>query len=80
MVFDGSDMLGADESTPYPASYGAAYPETKAGTVWFDIRAARRDFGYEPKVSIAEGLRRLSESIFTGAAADCETSTIGTSR
>jgi nucleoside-diphosphate-sugar epimerase len=26
---------------------------------WFDISAARRDLGYEPKVSIEEGLRRL---------------------
>jgi len=29
---------------------------------WFDISAARRDLGYEPKVSIEEGLRRLSRS------------------
>jgi nucleoside-diphosphate-sugar epimerase len=27
---------------------------------WFDISAARRDLGYEPRVSIDEGLRRLS--------------------
>ena len=26
---------------------------------WFSINAARRDLGYEPKVTIAEGLRRL---------------------
>jgi nucleoside-diphosphate-sugar epimerase len=26
---------------------------------WFDISAARKDFGYEPKISIAEGLTRL---------------------
>jgi nucleoside-diphosphate-sugar epimerase len=26
---------------------------------WFDIRAARRDLGYTPTVSISEGLRRL---------------------
>ncbi len=26
---------------------------------WFDISAARRDLGYEPKVSIDEGMRRL---------------------
>ena len=27
---------------------------------WFDISAARRDLGYESKVSIDEGLRRLA--------------------
>jgi 2-alkyl-3-oxoalkanoate reductase len=26
---------------------------------WFDISAARRHFGYEPRVSMAEGMRRL---------------------
>ncbi|AGA27891.1 NAD-dependent epimerase/dehydratase family protein [Singulisphaera acidiphila] len=29
---------------------------------WFDISAARRDFGYQPSVSIDEGLRRLEKS------------------
>jgi len=28
---------------------------------WFKIDAARRDFGYQPKVSIEEGIRRLRE-------------------
>ncbi|MDT8316655.1 MAG: NAD-dependent epimerase/dehydratase family protein [bacterium] len=28
---------------------------------WFDISAARKDFGYEPKVSIDEGMERLKE-------------------
>ena len=28
---------------------------------WFDVSAARRDLGYEPKVTIDEGMRRLSE-------------------
>lgn len=33
---------------------------------WFNIAAARRDLGYEPKVSLDEGLRRLAASIRTG--------------
>src|SRR5262249_48197350 len=28
---------------------------------WFDISAARGDFGYEPRVSTAEGMRRLAD-------------------
>lgn len=28
---------------------------------WFDISAARRDLGYEPRVSTTEGMRRLGE-------------------
>jgi nucleoside-diphosphate-sugar epimerase len=28
---------------------------------WFDISAARRDFGYTPTVSLDEGLRRLAD-------------------
>jgi 2-alkyl-3-oxoalkanoate reductase len=30
---------------------------------WFDLRAARRDLGYEPKISLDEGLRRLAVSL-----------------
>jgi nucleoside-diphosphate-sugar epimerase len=30
---------------------------------WFRLDAARRDFGYDPKVSIDEGLRRLAGSL-----------------
>jgi nucleoside-diphosphate-sugar epimerase len=28
---------------------------------WFDVTAARRDFGYQPRVSTAEGMRRLGD-------------------
>ena len=28
---------------------------------WFDISAAKRDFGYEPSISTAEGMRRLGD-------------------
>ena len=30
---------------------------------WFDISAAKRDLGYTPKVSMAEGLARLSQHL-----------------
>jgi nucleoside-diphosphate-sugar epimerase len=30
---------------------------------WFNIGAARRDLGYEPNVSIAEGLKRLASGV-----------------
>jgi len=30
---------------------------------WFDISAARRDFGYNPEISIDEGLQRLRHSL-----------------
>ena len=33
---------------------------------WFDLSAARRDLGYEPKVSTAEGLTRLAASLHHG--------------
>lgn len=33
---------------------------------WFDISAAKKDLGYEPRVSIAEGLKRLQESLLRG--------------
>lgn len=32
---------------------------------WFDLTAARRDLGYEPSVSIREGLERLADSLRT---------------
>ena len=30
---------------------------------WFDISAAKRDFGYTPKISIDEGLKRLADHL-----------------
>jgi nucleoside-diphosphate-sugar epimerase len=33
---------------------------------WYNLAAARRDLGYEPRVSIEEGLRRLAESLRLG--------------
>jgi len=30
---------------------------------WFDISAARRDLGYDPRVSVEEGLRRMAPTI-----------------
>lgn len=32
---------------------------------WYDISAARRDFGYQPQVSTAEGMQRLGEWLRT---------------
>jgi 2-alkyl-3-oxoalkanoate reductase len=37
--------------------------EQLATAHWFDTRAAARDFGYLPAISIDEGLRRLSASL-----------------
>lgn len=33
---------------------------------WFDIGAARRDFGYEPRISTAEGMQRLRDWLRNG--------------
>lgn len=33
---------------------------------WFDISAARRDFGYQPRVSTAEGMQQLGEWLRRG--------------
>ncbi|RIK79585.1 MAG: 3-beta hydroxysteroid dehydrogenase [Planctomycetota bacterium] len=34
--------------------------EQLARSHWFDVSAARRDFGYEPRISTAEGMQRLA--------------------
>jgi nucleoside-diphosphate-sugar epimerase len=44
---------------------------------WYDISAARRDLGYEPRVSIDEGLRRLAESFDTTGQRDRQVTTPG---
>jgi nucleoside-diphosphate-sugar epimerase len=36
-----------------------------ASSHWFDISAARRDFGYQPRISTEEGMRRLGEWLRT---------------
>jgi len=33
---------------------------------WFDISAAKRELGYQPQVSVAEGLRRLQDWLQQG--------------
>jgi nucleoside-diphosphate-sugar epimerase len=42
--------------------------EQLATAHWFDISAARRDFGYEPGVSFQQGLEILREAHQRGAA------------
>jgi nucleoside-diphosphate-sugar epimerase len=41
-----------------------------ATTHYFDITRARRDFGYEPKISTAEGMRRLAGAMSHSADSD----------
>jgi nucleoside-diphosphate-sugar epimerase len=31
--------------------------------LWFDISAARRDLGYAPRVSMAEGMARVAQQL-----------------
>jgi nucleoside-diphosphate-sugar epimerase len=40
VVFNGSDMEGVNESVPYPATYPAHYPQTKAIAEQYVIKAA----------------------------------------
>lgn len=43
VVFDGNDMEGVDESTPYPETYHAFYPQTKAMAEQRVLAAAKSD-------------------------------------
>lgn len=43
VVFDGTDMEGADESVPYPEHYHAFYPRTKAEAERLVLQANRPD-------------------------------------
>ena len=36
---------------------------------WFNIAAARRDLGYQPSVSIEEGMKRLEQALHAPACA-----------
>ncbi|MBW1841728.1 MAG: NAD-dependent epimerase/dehydratase family protein [Deltaproteobacteria bacterium] len=42
VVFDGTDMEGVDESAPYPDTYHAHYPKTKAMAEQLVVKAASR--------------------------------------
>ena len=42
VIFDGKDMEGVDESTPYPPDYHAHYPRTKAIAEQMVLKAAAR--------------------------------------
>ena len=42
VVFDGTDMEGVDETTPYPEHYHAFYPETKAMAEKIVVKAAKK--------------------------------------
>ena len=55
-------LLGRYDSEP-PITRFVAHELCTAH--WFDISAARRDLGYAPRVSIEEGLRRLSAALAT---------------
>jgi len=47
---------------PFMTRFGATELSTSH---WFDINAARRDLGYEPKISTGEGLKRLARWLKT---------------
>jgi nucleoside-diphosphate-sugar epimerase len=57
-VFENLFKIVPSESGPRMTRFVA---RNFATAHWFDISAARRDLGYEPRVSIEEGLQRLRE-------------------
>lgn len=61
-VFEAAYTLWRRESEPRMTRFLALQ---LGKSHYFDIRRARGDFGYEPRVSTAEGMRRLAEAIKT---------------
>jgi len=57
-LLEGGWKLFGIKSDPPLTRWSAVHLSTAH---WFDISAARRDLGYEPKISIAEGLAILAE-------------------
>jgi nucleoside-diphosphate-sugar epimerase len=52
-------LLGREEEPPITRFVAREL----ATAHWFDLRAARRDLGYQPAVSLEEGLRRLKKAL-----------------
>lgn len=59
-ILEAAHALVGSEKEPLMTRFGAS---ELAHAQWFDISAARRDLGYEPRVSREEGLRRLAASL-----------------
>jgi nucleoside-diphosphate-sugar epimerase len=58
--FEGANKLTGSAREPRLTRFMAREMSTAH---WFDIRASKRDFGYVPRVSTEEGLRRLAEHL-----------------